>query len=292
MNRPAAGNDFLDPILAREKQFPDGLFGACHDGEGWTELTLGAFMRRARCFSRLLREHGLRAGDVMLIVLPHGLDAQAAFIGAMLLGAVPSFMPYPNFKQNEALYWRQHRIVFRHIDPRVILTYAELLAAVGEAVVESRAEIVGAAEVESMAPLEVAPPPGDAVALLQHSSGTTGLKKGVQLGYAAIAAQLAAYADALDFASGASPRIASWLPLYHDMGLITSFLMPLWLGIPVVRGQKKWGSGTARHEAGFRRIGKGLTADTGVFCASESEGAGRVVLPENMRARGWCVDGR
>jgi fatty-acyl-CoA synthase len=230
----SGANAFLAPILARAERTPAALFAAFNDGEGWTEVTLGAFMDRARRFSLLLRESGLGPGDVVLIVLRHGPDAHAAFIGAMLLGAVPSFMPYPNFKQNEALYWRQHRHVFRHIAARAILACDDLVAPVGEAVAGNSTVVVPASRAGTVVPLELAPPPGDAVALLQHSSGTTGLKKGVALSYAAIAAQIDAYAGALDLAATPAPRIASWLPLYHDMGLVTSFLMPLWLGIPVL----------------------------------------------------------
>lgn len=70
------------------------------------------------------------------------------------------------------------------------------------------------------------------VAFIQHSSGTTGLKKGVQLSYGAVAAQISSYAEKLVLAD--SSCIASWLPLYHDMGLIACFILPLTLGVPVV----------------------------------------------------------
>ena len=53
------------------------------------------------------------------------------------------------------------------------------------------------------------------------------------LSYASIARQLAAYRDALDL-DVAAARIVSWLPLYHDMGLISSFLLPVWLGVPIL----------------------------------------------------------
>src|ERR1700730_10902342 len=72
------------------------------------------------------------------------------------------------------------------------------------------------------------------MALLQHSSGTTGVKKGVALSYGAITLQLEAYGAALGLDRVQRPVVVSWLPLYHDMGLISSFLMPLWRGIPIV----------------------------------------------------------
>jgi acyl-CoA synthetase (AMP-forming)/AMP-acid ligase II len=72
----------------------------------------------------------------------------------------------------------------------------------------------------------------DTIAFLQHSSGTTGLQKGVALSHRAALNQLASYADAI--ALREDDVIVSWLPLYHDMGLIAGFLMPLVQGIPLV----------------------------------------------------------
>ncbi|TLM80401.1 MAG: fatty acyl-AMP ligase, partial [Actinobacteria bacterium] len=68
---------------------------------------------------------------------------------------------------------------------------------------------------------------------LQHSSGTTGLQKGVALSHRAVLRQLEVYAGALHI-DPASDVIVSWLPLYHDMGLIASFLLPLLLGVKLV----------------------------------------------------------
>jgi acyl-CoA synthetase (AMP-forming)/AMP-acid ligase II len=68
--------------------------------------------------------------------------------------------------------------------------------------------------------------------LLQHSSGTTGLQKGVMLSHGAVMRHAEAYLPALGAAPG--DVVASWLPLYHDMGLIACFVSPLIAGIPVV----------------------------------------------------------
>ncbi len=72
----------------------------------------------------------------------------------------------------------------------------------------------------------------DEVALLQHSSGTTGLQKGVALSHTAVLNQIAAYSDRLQLSQ--NDIIVSWLPLYHDMGLIAGFLLPIIQGIPLV----------------------------------------------------------
>ncbi|MEP7293713.1 MAG: AMP-binding protein, partial [Chloroflexota bacterium] len=75
-------------------------------------------------------------------------------------------------------------------------------------------------------------PDPDEIAFLQHSSGTTGLQKGVALTHRAVLNHLASYSDAI--ALNAQDVIVSWLPLYHDMGLIAGFLLPLLQGIPLV----------------------------------------------------------
>jgi len=75
-------------------------------------------------------------------------------------------------------------------------------------------------------------PDADEVAFLQHSSGTTGLQKGVALSHQAVLNQVASYSDCLQMSK--SDVIVSWLPLYHDMGLIAGFLIPLIQGVPLV----------------------------------------------------------
>lgn len=72
----------------------------------------------------------------------------------------------------------------------------------------------------------------DEIVLLQHSSGTTGLQKGVALTHQAVINQLDSYRKAIKLTN--KDIIVSWLPLYHDMGLIASLLMPILYGIPLV----------------------------------------------------------
>ncbi|NTU62330.1 MAG: fatty acyl-AMP ligase, partial [Chloroflexi bacterium] len=70
------------------------------------------------------------------------------------------------------------------------------------------------------------------IAFLQHSSGTTGLQKGVALSHEAVLNQVASYSEAI--ALNDDDVIVSWLPLYHDMGLIAGFILPLVQGVPLV----------------------------------------------------------
>jgi acyl-CoA synthetase (AMP-forming)/AMP-acid ligase II len=228
-------NPVLSPLIARWRDTPDRLIGAFHDGDEFREVDTATFMARALQFSALLAQAGTSPGEIVVIILDHGIDAHAAFIGAMLIGGVPAFMPSPNIKQDSALYWRQHREVFAHTMPGAILVSDPLRDAVAEAAAATGAVVLAVSAVEALAPATLGPlPEPDAVALLQHSSGTTGLKKGVKLTYRAITDQFEAYAQALNLDAVAAPRFATWLPLYHDMGLISSFLLPIWRGVPII----------------------------------------------------------
>ncbi len=231
----SGSNGFLDPILERWRMSPDLPFGYIRSNEGFTTISLARLMESALRYAELFRSRNIVAGSVIPIILRHDLDAHAAFLGAMLMGAVPSYLPYPNQKHGHALYWKQHRTLFEHVRPPAILVYDDLCAAMRDCTEGLAIDVIPQSAARFVAPsstLEL--PENAATALLQHSSGTTGLKKGVELSFAAIARQLQSYRDALRLDAVPTPVVASWLPLYHDMGLMTGFLLPLWLGAPVV----------------------------------------------------------
>ena len=186
--------------------------------------------RDLRCeagrFARLFRQSGVQRGEVVLIFLRHSPDLLYSFLGAMLAGAIPSFMPCPTSKQDPTLYWSSHRKLFERIGAGAVLTSTENLAMIREHTaglplqlleVEKAGDFTGDFVPESTAP--------ETIAFLQHSSGTTGLKKGVALTHAAVLRQVQGYAGTLKLAP--DDCIVSWLPLYHDMGLIACFLLPL-----------------------------------------------------------------
>jgi fatty-acyl-CoA synthase len=75
-------------------------------------------------------------------------------------------------------------------------------------------------------------PAADDTAFLQHSSGSTGLQKGVMLSHRAVLNQIASYSEAIELTP--DDVIVSWLPLYHDMGLIAAFVLPIMQAIPLV----------------------------------------------------------
>jgi acyl-CoA synthetase (AMP-forming)/AMP-acid ligase II/acyl carrier protein len=201
-----------------------------------TTLSWAELERRSRAYADHYTAAGARRGDIVVICLRHGPSLQPAFLGAMLAGCVPSFVPFPTPKQDPELYWHEHRVLFDRVRPAVVLTYgdnAERLDAVLPGGTTLLLDPRGVVDQPSDPPGQavVLPEPDD-VALLQHSSGTTGLKKGVQLTYRQLDAHARSYAATLGLSSG--DRIASWLPLYHDMGLIATLVMPVQVGATVV----------------------------------------------------------
>src|SRR6185312_7401364 len=220
-----AGNRFLSAIADRFESRDGDVFCRLIGDGGETALTWGQLGRDARRFAGACRAAGAPRGGAVLIFLRHGPALYGAFFGAMLGGFVPSFMPCLSPRQNPAIYWRSHQTLLDRSEPSAIVadraTFAEMEAA-GLRLGAARRLIVE--DLATAAAADFDPPPETAIALLQHSSGTTGLKKGVALSYDAILRQIEAYRAALHV--GGDDVIVSWLPLYHDMGLIACCVMP------------------------------------------------------------------
>lgn len=189
----------------------------------------GQALKAASAFVQLQ----VRPGAVVFIVLRHQAELYSSFLGAMYAGLTPSFLPFPTPKQDPDLYWSSHRELFQRVEPAVVLTYDENIAPIQAALDGLDAKVLNVRDLASQDAFEPRTLPGpDDIALLQHSSGTTGLKKGVMLTYGEIAAQVRGYSDAIGYS--ADDVVVSWLPLYHDMGLLSSFLIPVSLGATIV----------------------------------------------------------
>ena len=201
-------------------------------------VSFGEFRQRARAQAQILSEHGLNNGDRAIIVMPQSIAAMTVFVGAMMLGAVPAFLAYPNDRVEPAKYRFGLTGVTANLRAKLVIIDAhfpdELL---GHVSLEKRAKLVRANEGQcsfrSEARVASISPSADSIAFIQHSAGTTGLQKGVALTHSAVLRQLQHLAQALKI-DPATDRVYSWLPLYHDMGLIACFMLPMVCHIPVV----------------------------------------------------------
>lgn len=208
------------------------LLGA---GEEVAELTFAALAGGARRVAGALHERGLQPGESVALMLPTGLAYLECFLGAILAGGfpVPIYPPARPSQLEEHL--RRHARILANARVRVLITF-EAVHAAGRALAALSSgvrEVIAAEELTAgdAEPVSMAPRPGD-IAFLQYTSGSTGDPKGVVLSHADVLASLRAMGAALN--AGADDVFVSWLPLYHDMGLIGAWLGSLYYGFPLV----------------------------------------------------------
>jgi acyl-CoA synthetase (AMP-forming)/AMP-acid ligase II len=199
-------------------------------------VNFGEFRRRARLQARVLCGQGVTRGDRVVVIMPQGIPAMATFVGAMILGAVPAFLAYPNFKVEPSKYRSGLIGVTANLGAKVVVIDEkfpdEMLGHVslGEETTLLRARSDGPREEVGLPDPDISP---EGLAFIQHSAGTTGLQKGVALTHAAVLRQLEYLSRTLKI-DPTSDRVYSWLPLYHDMGLIACFMLPMVSHLPVV----------------------------------------------------------
>ena len=230
---------FLGAFLQRAVREPDGVAFVLYNEPDRPALTNAALRSGALRWSAMFRAKGARAGDVILLSLPLGRPLLESFIGALVAGLVPSMMPVPTPKQEPALFWSSHDRLFTRLGGGLIVTTAANAHAVAMHITGVAMTVLTPEDVEALQADEASPMHawrGHDVACLQHSSGTTGLKKGVALTFDAIDAQLDALGRVLQVGADAGTRdtIVSWLPLYHDMGFVACLLQPLRTGMTSV----------------------------------------------------------
>ena len=198
------------------------------------EISCERLAAEARAAGRRLAAGGVRSGDAVVIVLPTGPEFATTFYGTLAAGAttVPLYPP-TGARQLDGFLETVRRVV-AIVGPAALVTMDELAPMLRE-----RADIGGRTRVTTPAELATgeedelpaAPAPAD-LALIQFSSGSTGDPKGVALTHHNIVNNIRQFGRAAGF-RGPGDRGCSWLPLYHDMGLIGAFMGPLVWEFPV-----------------------------------------------------------
>ena len=216
-------------LARRATTTPDAVFCHLPTRAGVTErVTAGAIMREARHLAGQLRAQGVQPGQIVPIILEHRRELYSSFIACTLLGAAPAFLPPLTRKQDPAAFAHAMRALMDRIAPHCVIVSATTRPGFPHS---PCVDVDAPAPAEPLAPL-IPAAASEEIAFLQHSSGTTGHKKGVCLTHRTVLAQITAYGHSIGAVEG--EVIASWLPLYHDMGLITCFLLPAVLGLPIV----------------------------------------------------------
>jgi len=223
---PETVNDYL----LRAGRLPDGGLRFVDRGEQATWVGWGEVRERALAVAAGLLGAGAGRGDRVALVFPTGVEFFAAFFGALLAGAVPVPL-YPPVRLGRLQeYVSRTTRMLAACDALVVLADARVKRFLGEAVAAARPRLgcrtladlptgVPADSADVAAAAGGGPRP-DELALIQFSSGTTVAPKAVALSHRAVVAQTEILSGCWSDREGLRHSCASWLPLYHDMGLI------------------------------------------------------------------------
>jgi fatty-acyl-CoA synthase len=220
----------LDHALRWANESPDEIAVVFIQAGQETAIRYGDFFVRAAACAHALQAAGITSGDLVVMVGEHSEAVLYNFWGALMIGAVPSIFPFLSDKLDPERYADSVRELVKRSGVRAVLASTHLAAALnGLDLHLLPLTTPDGSGVFATPPL---PCSADSTAFLQHSSGSTGLQKGIMLSHRAVLNQIESYSRAI--ALTRDDVIVSWLPLYHDMGLIAGFIMPLVAGVKLV----------------------------------------------------------
>ncbi|WP_111766001.1 fatty acyl-AMP ligase [Nakamurella deserti] len=219
----------VDLLVHRAGEAPDRpAYTHLVDGEreGIT-LTYGDLDRRARSIAAVLRDAGA-AGERVVVMVADEIGFIESFFGILYAGAV-AVPTYPPLRSNHV---QRSRGVIVDSGARFLLAPAktiDMFAATTDAHFADHLRVIAWEDLSGPGGDEppTSVPPG-APCFLQYTSGSTGTPKGVIVTHGNIAANVSMIAAALNL--GADDPVASWNPLFHDMGLMTGVFFPLYTG--------------------------------------------------------------
>jgi acyl-CoA synthetase (AMP-forming)/AMP-acid ligase II len=216
------------------------------------ELTGAAILERAE---QLTSQHAIpgRSG-VVLLLLPHSPELFLLQLGLVLKGYVPAVIAWPTSRIDPEKYQRNLLHQLRNLPADQLITLPRLaqnlsaglpyrVTACASENAELYERLFPVAPVSESLQAEVKPAsstrPSPGTLFLQFSGGTTGAQKAIVVTEEMLRSQLSLLADCLQLSSEDS--VVSWLPMYHDMGLIACLWFPLWHGVPSLHvGANDW----------------------------------------------------
>lgn len=229
---PYHARTLIEPVIERARQRPDHLAVIFIGEDGAVEQVSAAqFHHQSVRFARALEAIGVGQDDLVVLIFRHSQLLLSAFWGALYRGAIPSIFPFLTEKLDPDLYMQRVRLLIDFEQVKAVITYPDFKPHLERLLADVSCRVLSTDEVPVDAPVEDFTPPDispDRIAFLQHSSGTTGLQKGVALSHRAVLNQLEATCEAIEL--NEQDVIVCWLPLYHDMGLIAGFIQPLVTG--------------------------------------------------------------
>ncbi|PVX30070.1 fatty acyl-AMP ligase [Sphingomonas pokkalii] len=177
--------------------------------------------------ARRLIAAGIRPQDRIALIAETGPEFAALFFGVIYAGAWPVPLPLPTSFGGAQSYIDQLRVQLESCDPALLIYPPEIGAMCAESARLTNVSATDWAEFAQRPAPAAALPQADTndIAYLQYSSGSTRFPHGVAITHHALLNNLAAHSHGMELVD--SDRCVSWLPWYHDMGLVGCFLSPV-----------------------------------------------------------------
>ncbi len=230
-----AATTISEALWLRAQADPNRLHAWVREDEGREHtLTYGHLLAEAGAVAGGLGERGLRRGDTVALVLPTGLDFLRAFMGILLTDGIPVPIYPPVRLDRLEEYAQRQAAILDDAGVRLLVTLerARPLVSLLSSRVPSLEAVVTADELAAAGARWPMPDANGAdPAFIQYTSGSTGQPKGVLLTHDNLVANIRAVAEGVQLRP--TDVGVTWLPLYHDMGLIGSWLFCLFHGLPI-----------------------------------------------------------
>ncbi|MFL6726913.1 MAG: fatty acyl-AMP ligase [Sphingomicrobium sp.] len=237
---PAGATPTLDNLPRRLAEFGtigEALDYAAQGRRGLNFHDARGTLTRAYPFSKLREDAllvarrfvalGIKPGDRLALIAETGPEFAAAFFGAVYAGAWPVPLPLPTSFGGREAYVDQLRVQLKSCDPALLLYPPELTDFCGQAGDQAGCASRSWDTLDSVesAGGELPAAKSDDIAYLQYSSGSTRFPHGVAVTHFALLDNLHAHGIGLGVVE--TDRVISWLPWYHDMGLVGCLLSPI-----------------------------------------------------------------
>ena len=198
-------------------------------------LTYEELWQGAQKVAAGIQQRGVRTGETVAIMLPTGKDYFFSFFAVLMAGAIPVPIYPPARRSQLEDHLRRHSGILNNCVASMLISMpeAKMVAQLLRSQVGSLREVITVEELASES-MEFLPPAIDAadIAFLQYTSGSTGNPKGVVLTHANLLANIRVMGEAVK--ADSNDVFISWLPLYHDMGLIGAWLGSLYFAVVLV----------------------------------------------------------